>query len=68
MARPFNKYGQRPFVHHAKVVWIYGKVVQTVLADKPWGICRQFVRDNKCSPQFAGGVLKTVSILAKEYI
>lgn len=65
MARPYNVYGQRPFVHHAKVIWIYGNVVQTVLNDKPWGIARKFVKDNKCSPQFCRGKLQAISMLTK---
>jgi hypothetical protein len=59
----------REFVHNAKVVWIRNGKAFPVheCHDVHYAIARQFVRENKNSNAYKGGVLKAVSMLQKEF-
>ena len=53
----------------AKVVWIGMGSVQEIMTDVRFGIAQAYVNANRNNPQYAGGVLKTVSSsLRKENI
>lgn len=49
---------------NAKVVWISNNKVQDVheCHDKSWALCKWWIDKNKTNPQFAGGILRVVSM------
>ena len=53
----------------AKVVWIGMGSVQEIMLNVRFGVAQAYVNANRSNPQYAGGVLKTVSnSLRKENI
>ena len=57
------------FIHNAKVLWVSGTHRQSIpdMYDKPYPLCRQYVRDHMLDNCFKGGKLVVVSMLDKEY-
>ena len=52
----------------AKVVWIYnGQTFPTEMFDRPYAMCQSWKRRHSNDSQFAGGVLKVVSMTELEY-
>jgi len=62
-------YKRFPFVHNAKVLWIYGTHIERVpeMYDKSYALCRKYVSEHKRDACYNGGKLVAVSMLAKEY-
>lgn len=62
-------YKKFPFIHNAKVLWIFGNFIERVpeMYDKSYALCRKFVRDHKRDGCFASGKLIAVSMLDKKY-
>lgn len=58
----------KPWVHNAKVVWIYGGNYYPVdeCHDVSYALARQYVREHKGDSAYAGGTLKAVSMLQKK--
>ena len=51
----------------ARVVWLYGKKAYDVdeCHNKSWAYCKWWIQQNKNNPQYAGGLLKVVSVFTR---
>jgi hypothetical protein len=67
--KPRRDYKKFPFVHNAKVLWIYGSYIERVpeMYDKSYALCRKYVKDHERDACYAKGKLVCVSMLEEQY-
>lgn len=66
---PKRDYKKFPFIHHAKVLWIFGTFIERVpeMYDKDYALCRNWAKSHNRDSQYAKGKLVVVSMLEEKY-
>lgn len=67
--KPKRDYKRFPFIHNAKVLWIFGTFIERVpeMYNKDYALCRNWAKAHKRDSQYAKGKLVVISMLDNKY-